>query len=651
MSTIEELHEQTTRFLTSSVEEWDRLGAAASPGGSGVARVFSVFNPKQLEHALALARGFMETVNAHPGNDGLERVLAQVERLRATENLDLLKYALLVFITHHPVGRRLPIPPFDQRDPEKAVPSRKGVVLGLEILGALGPEADLDYFREDTAVNEHHGKWHVVYPAGGHPDPGNPSRVVTKDREGELFWYMHQQMLARYDTERKAFGLAPVEPLADYRAPIHEGYDANLLGYSNRAPDSTLTDLREGDGSAIYLVADHERRRDRLNADARNGFLRRDGAQVPINASLLANTMEANVDSVEGGNRWGDPTTHYGNFHNFGHVLIASAAGPNGTIPATAGVMTDTATAVRDPVFFRWHRHIDDLFVGWQETLPENDFAAGAPPVRLRKGSNAHLGESPDILLALRKDVPGAAAANFDGQAYAEAHLGGEHWDVPPDSLPTLTGELPTFMRQETIALPDGRRVRKPYLDHEDFYYFFRLENLSDREQKVTVRVFLTVKEWADDRRRWIEMDKFPATVAPHAKAVVFRPDRRSSVVRKPAIHPSEPRPPQPPGAVGKDYCDCGWPYHLLLPRGTEAGMDFRLLVALSDHQADLAGGEKQCGSLSFCGARDALYPDRQAMGYPFDRPFRQRTITQVVASQQNMAARDLKIRFLGPRA
>ena len=42
----------------------------------------------------------------------------------------------------------------------------------------------------------------------------------TTDRQGELFYYMHQQMLARYDADRIAVGLPRVEPYIDWRQPI-----------------------------------------------------------------------------------------------------------------------------------------------------------------------------------------------------------------------------------------------------------------------------------------------------------------------------------------------------------------------------------------------------------------------------------------------
>ena len=43
---------------------------------------------------------------------------------------------------------------------------------------------------------------------------------LTKDRQGELFYYMHHQMLARYDAERMAVGLSRVEPYINWHLPI-----------------------------------------------------------------------------------------------------------------------------------------------------------------------------------------------------------------------------------------------------------------------------------------------------------------------------------------------------------------------------------------------------------------------------------------------
>ncbi len=116
-------------------------------------------------------------------------------------------------------------------------------------------------------------------------------------------------------------------------------------------------------------------------------------------------------------------------------------------------------------------------------------------------------------------------------------------------------------------------------------------------------------------------------------------------------ILPSEQ--PQRPGqndtpdeveqAEGANYCSCGWPYSLLVPRGTEEGMPFRLAVVCTDWSFDQVESDESCGSLSFCGARDR-YPDKRDMGYPFDRPFAA-PIADTVMANANMAFRDITIR------
>ena len=144
----------------------------------------------------------------------------------------------------------------------------------------------------------------------------------------------------------------------------------------------------------------------------------------------------------------------------------------------------------------------------------------------------------------------------------------------------------------------------------------------------------LAAEALAGNRRMWIEMDKFGVTLPAGRRVVLYRPARQSSVVRKPAWRPGEVRQSPPLGTPesARNYCDCGWPYHLLLPRGTRQGMPFRLMVMLTDWLIDRVGADSACGSLSFCGARDADYPDSRPMGYPFDRPFAGRTIPQMLA-------------------
>lgn len=85
-------------------------------------------------------------------------------------------------------------------DRERAV-----IIIDKNFTGTdLNPEHKVAYFTEDAGINSHHWHWHDVVPFGA------PKGSV--DRRGELFYYMHHGLLARYETERLANGLNRTVP-------------------------------------------------------------------------------------------------------------------------------------------------------------------------------------------------------------------------------------------------------------------------------------------------------------------------------------------------------------------------------------------------------------------------------------------------------
>ncbi|MGH9277318.1 MAG: tyrosinase family protein [Acidimicrobiales bacterium] len=536
--------------------------------GPETPRQFSPFVDDDLDRATALASQMMEIAEATPGPDGLSAALAEADGRMDGEVPGLVQYAVALFVTHFPPARDVTVfRPLEQRQPMLVMPSAAAGP------GATPPEEALDYWREDPLLNEHHEHWHLVYPMRGRPG----ATLAIGDRHGELFAYMHQQMLARYDAERLSVDLPPVEPFADYRATIPQGYDPGPLRYWDGAAWTTFRARPAGatisDLAAPYtqrpgaLVPRHEAFRDALFGAARTGrFQLPQGPPVPVRIDNLGDTAEANVRTV-------DPQQQtYGNHHNDGHIhfMRFDNTPPN-------GVMASTATAVRDPVFFRWHKQVDAVFRAFQDQQPPYDFAADAPPVRL---------------------------------------LGIEVSDLATEML---VRDLPVEDESGARAEP----IR--YLSHDDFSYVFRAENPTGADQDVTVRVFLAPETECEDRTAWIEMDRFAWRVPAGEHIGEHTVERRadaSSVIRKPALRPADLQSPSSSRADDQAWCDCGWPYTLLLPRGTAAGMPFRLLAMLSSGDDLAVPPQDHCTSISYCGLQDTDYPDRRAMGYPFDRPF-----------------------------
>ncbi|PTL76898.1 tyrosinase family protein [Vitiosangium sp. GDMCC 1.1324] len=580
--------------------------APLEPASSG--HRFLPFLPSHQQQALSMAARFMELANAAPGEAGLAAVLDEAERQARHGDPEWVKYALRVFIAYHPEGRSLPVPPLRERAPQLVVPSGRTEPPRKGPPGTPGAEIWLDYFREDTGLNEHVDTWHALHPAAGYPDPAQPQRRLLQERRGELFWYVHQQLLARYDTERLAFGMPRVVPLEDYASPINEGYDAGLPGFAPRPSGLSPKDLPG------YGVTDHAMRRDRLFTAASSGLLWQGNTPILIeDIEQLADTAESNMGSVDG-EAWADPLGPYGSHHNLGHVLLACLTGPRDR-SGLPGVLASPATAARDPLFYRWHRHVDDIIDAWQSThLPPHDVSANAPQVLVRKWlgdgiAPAH--QSPDILVCFHQDIPEAASPDFDGQRWGEATFGGDHWTSPPPAFRSSTHTLRTRMAQQPVRLPGGREILKPHLDHDAFSFVLRVENLLPREQKVTVRLHAAADAFAEDRRMWMELDCFVHTLKPSERAVIFRPARLSSVVQ-----------------------ERGWPLHLLLPRGRREGMLFRFMVMISH-------GEQNLVSDDAAGTHE--------LGYPFNRPFPPGQRIADLVAHPHIATRNIWIQHVAP--
>lgn len=466
-------------------------------------------------------------------------------------------------------------------------------------------------------------------------------------------------MLARYDHERIAVpGMEPVGPLTDHAATIPEGYDptTGLKGFPkqlwtpegaprSRPDDATMAEEFTFAGQPPLRRDDLDLWYGRLMDVATTGQVRvTGGATVPVgDIDPIGHATEPSRTRVGPGEAPQPSGSFYGQLHGQGHILLSAAAG------TPLGVMSDTA--IRDPVFFRWHRHVDELGFAWQERQPAHALADVAAPVAMRRAATHASGrpaESPDIVLL--RDLP-PKLDDAELAAHVTALIGGDHVDEDFADTAPGTAELRTEMRTRLLDIAELASppvVQIHYLDQEEFAYAVRLRNTAGVDHEVTVRLFLVADELFEQRRMWIELDKFSHTVTGE-RSVAVRHARLSAVIRKPALKPPGPTSHSDPDFGPHDevtYCDCGWPYNLLLPRGTGAGMPFWMAAIVTDGAQDRVQ-DSACGSMSFCGAKDR-YPDARPMGYPFDRPF-PGSVAAALDSLPSIAARSFSIRWINP--
>lgn len=552
----------------------------------------------------------------------------------------MFQYCYTVAVEHRPDTKNVKIPPIAELFPGHFVePSvlkdaraegsliREGDRMNIDIpqnytANSREAEQRLAYFREDIGINMHHWHWHLVYPSRG------PTVVVNKDRRGELFYYMHQQIIARYNVERFCNHLSAVKPLTNLREPIPEGYFPKILSsvnnrtYPGRHSDAVIRDVNREEG--VFSVADMERWTDRIHLAIDQGYVTdSSGNNIPLDEvrgiDILGNIMEPSDLNV-------NPQL-YGALHGAGHVTICYIHDPDARFLEDIGVIGDVATAMRDPAFYRWHCQVDNILKKHKNLLRQyNDQELGFSGVRVNSISvkiNSSKSQPNTLLTYWQKsDVDLAAGLDFgpNGNVYAQ------------------------FI----------------HLQHAPFVYTISVMN-SGAARKGTARIYLCPK--ADERgtpfklnevRNYaIEMDKFVVTLQPGANTIMRRSDESPVTIpfeRSFRRVGAEDQPRNEEDLARFRFCGCGWPQHMLLPKGTAEGMPFDLYVMISDYTGDevlQTNPTDVCAdSSSFCGLKDQLYPDKRSMGFPFDRTLNGDDLQTFVETYENMSMSNIVIKF-----
>jgi tyrosinase len=253
-----------------------------------------------------------------------------------------------------------------------------------------------------------------------------------------------------------------------------------------------------------------------------------------------------------------------------------------------------------DPVFYRWHSYIDDIFQEHKQ--------------RLTPYTETQL--------------------NYNGITVTGVQ-------VAPERGPVNTFQ--TFWQQSDVDLSRGMdfvtargnvTARFTHLNHTPFSYTIQVNNSGGAQRMGMVRIFMAPKTdergnemlFRDQRLMMIELDKFVVSLRPGQNTVRRRSTESTVTIPFERTFRSleESRPEQTTDTQQQfNFCGCGWPHHMLVPKGLPEGLTSQLFVMISNYdddrvEQDLSG---VCNdAASYCGVRDRKYPDRKPMGYPFDR-------------------------------
>ncbi|XP_058123593.1 phenoloxidase 8-like [Anopheles ziemanni] len=595
---------------------------------------FSVFNAAHRRAASSLIQLFLD----QPDPAALSALAAYA---RDRLNAPLFQYALAIALIHRDDTRDVEIPSFLELFPDRYVDPAVFPLLREE--GSLvdrGNRRAIDiprnytasdrvdeqrvaYWREDVGLSLHHWHWHLVYPSSG------PDRVVRKDRRGELFYHMHQQTIARYNIERFANGLPRTVSFAQLREPIPEAYFPKIIrssdgrAYSCRYANQLMADVNRTEDQSTVKIADMDVWIRRIFEAIDSGVAQTsNGDRVQLNnkegIDILGDILEASTLSIN--------FDYYGDYHQNGHVMLGYIHDPDNTYLEGVGVMGDLTTTMRDPLFYRWHQHIDDIFVRHKQRLPA--YTAS------------------DLAF---NDV---TVDSFDVQLNRP--------NAPKNTLLTFWQRSQFDLGTGLDFVPEGNLfVTFTHIQHAPFTYRFQVTNRTDRNKRGTARLFLGPKvnelrqtlPFRDQRRHMVELDKFMVDLRPGTNSIVRRSDQSNLTIPYERTFRNIAASSQP-GTEVFQFCNCGWPNHMLLPKGSPDGLEYDFFVLISDYNQDRVeefDENDNCNDAHmFCGLRDRRFPDARSMGYPFDRftPSSVKSLQEFSRPYGNMRTVPVTIRF-----
>nr|XP_045583384.1 hemocyanin B chain-like [Procambarus clarkii] len=556
---------------------------------------FSLFNTRQREEALML---FEVLIHCKTWEGFINNAAYFRERVNEGEFV----YALYVAVIHSDLGHGIVLPPLYEVTPHlftnsevinKAYSAKMTQTPGKFKMDFTGTKKNKEqrvaYFGEDIGMNIHHVTWHMDFPFWWKDSYG-----YHLDRKGELFFWVHHQLTARFDSERLSNWLDVVDEI-HWEKVIHEGFAPHTSykygGEFPARPDNVHFEDVDGVARVRDMVILESRIRDAI---ALGYITDKSGNHIDIRnehgIDLLGDIIESSVYSPN--------AQYYGALHNTAHIMLGRQGDPHGKFDMPPGVMEHFETATRDPSFFRLHKYMDNIFKEHKDSLPPYT----------------------------KEDIA------FPGVVLDSVAIDGElktYFDTFEFSL------INAVDQSENVADVDiSADVNR--LNHQEFSYNIDITNNNGRKVLGTIRIFLCpLKDsngvtftWQEGHWFCIEMDKFYKSLAPGTNHVVRKSvDSSVTVPDRPSFATLKRKTDQAVASRGRlDLHEfersCGIPNRLLLPKGKERGMDFALFVGVTNGDEDktVDNPEELGATHAQCGIHGEKYPDKRPMGYPVDR-------------------------------
>ncbi|XP_035914531.1 hexamerin-1.1 [Anopheles stephensi] len=443
-------------------------------------------------------------------------------------------------------------------------------------------EEYLNYYTEDIGLNSYYYYFMMDYPFF----LGGDKFGLMKDRRGELYWYMHQQLLARYNLERMSNYMGTVKPLV-WRFPLKTGY-FSLLSYFNGVPFKSR-DYNYMITDEFYYKLDWINSWEmKIRKIIEDGFyIMEDGSRIdlrlPESIDFFGNLLNSNVDGVD--------ASYMGYIEVFSRLLLSG--NDYNAYKVWPSALMQFETSLRDPVFYQLYERFIDLYYYFKRFLPSYTY------------------DELNFNGVIIKDV------TFDKLVTYFDYFDSDVSNVLPMPSTDKYFDFAVFARQ--------RR-----LNHKPFSYTMNV--MSEYTGKAIIRMFLGPKfdrffDLQYYKKYFFELDQYMVDFTSGKNTFVRNSrdfywsvkDRTmyTDLYKKIMLGYNG----QEKFTLDMSEAHCGFPDRLILPKGWTSGMPMQFYFIITPYTTKTSEQGYYYDKSFTCGVGSGMrFYDGFAFGYPFDR-------------------------------
>jgi hypothetical protein len=454
---------------------------------------------------------------------------------------------------------------------------------------------DMAYFTEDIGLNSYYYYFNLDYPFW----MSGEDYGLNKDRRGELFYWVHQQILARYYLARLSNDHGAIH-VFDWEEPIKTGY-VPTMRYHNGLEFPTRPSWvsliynphnqphpSHGHDNVfeIHEIEDYERRiRDAIDY----GYIfTAEGEKIDLYTKAGFDMLGKIVEGGDSPN-----SRFYGNLQVIAHKVLGYSPHPIDEYKVTPSAMEHFETSMRDPIFYQFYKRIMHQFFHYKEHLP-------------------HYKHS-ELML------PGVKIENVEVDKLV-TYMDHFDWD--------MTNAL--YMTEEEFTHDTFEiRARQMRLNHKPFT--MKITTTAEKDMEVMVKVFMGPKydeqghhlNMKENWMNFVQLDQFHHHLTV-GKNVIERNSREADTAKDHTTYRQLYKHVMAALKGEEEYhldmteAHNEFPTRFMLPMGKPEGMEFEMFVFMYPYTAVKHTYDTAVSAGVGSGTR---YMDTYPMGYPLDRP------------------------------